>query len=104
MANVQQCYIATNIHYSILQYYSNIHWNIEGCGLTFSTMALLLHKDISSPVHKLLCNFSTTLGFFSNFPLVEQLSVHRATFQFLCLDRHNSHAPATSETIKKCRI
>ena len=40
---------------------------------------------------------------FSNFQLVEELSVHRATFQFLCLDSH-SHAPATSETIYKCRI
>ena len=56
-----------------------------------------------SPVHKLLGNFSATLGFFGNFQLVEQLSVHRATSRFLCLYSH-SHAPATSETIKKCRI
>ena len=38
-----------------------------------------------SPVHKLLGNFSATLGFFGNFQLVEQLSMHRATSQFLCL-------------------
>ena len=35
-----------------------------------------------SPVHKLLGNFPATLGFLSNFQLVEQLSVHRATFKF----------------------
>ena len=56
-----------------------------------------------SPVHKFLVNFSATLGCFSNFQLVEQLPVHRATFKFLCLDSHN-HAPVTSEKIKKCRI
>ena len=57
----------------------------------------------SSPVRKLLGNFSATLGSFSNFQHLEQHSVHRATFQFLCLYSH-SHAPATSETINKCRI
>ena len=62
-----------------------------------------MHAASSSPVHKLLGNFSATLGFFGNFNLVEQLSVHRATFKFLCLDSH-SHACATSETINKCRI
>ena len=41
-----------------------------------------------------------TLGFLSNFQLVEQLSVHRAMFKFLCLDDH-SHAHATCETIKE---
>ena len=56
-----------------------------------------------SPVHKLLGNFSAALGFISNFQLVEQLSIHRATFKFLFLDSH-SHAPATSEATKKCRI
>ena len=62
----------------------------------------MLHDWIvkSSPVHKLLGNFSATLSTFSNFYLVGQLSVHRATLKFLC---HN-HAPATSEAIKKCRI
>ena len=50
-----------------------------------------------SPVHKLLGNFSATLGSFSNFQLVEQLSVHRATFS-------HSYAPAASETIKKCGV
>ena len=44
----------------------------------------------SSPVHKL----------FGNFQLVEQLSVHRATFNIFC----HSHGPATSKAIKKCRI
>ena len=56
-----------------------------------------------NPVHKLLGNFSASLGIFSNFGLVEQLLVHRATFKFLCLDSE-SHASATSETLKKCRI
>ena len=56
-----------------------------------------------SPIHKLLDNFSATLGFFGNFQLVEHLSMHRATSKFLCLYSH-SHANATSETIKKCRI
>ena len=58
---------------------------------------------MTSPVHKLLGNFSVTLGFFGNFQLVEQLSVHRATFECLSFYCH-SHAPATSETIKKRRI
>ena len=40
---------------------------------------------------------------FGNFQLVEQLSVHRATFKFLCLHSH-SNAPAASGTIKKCRM
>ena len=57
----------------------------------------------ASPVHKLRGNFSATLDFVSNFQLVEQFSVHGATFKFLCLDSH-SHAPSTSETIVKCRI
>ena len=56
-----------------------------------------------SPIHKLLGNFSATLDFFRNFQLVEQLSMHRATSKFLCFYSH-SHAPAMSETIKKCRI
>ena len=42
----------------------------------------------ASPVHKLLGNFSTTLRFFDNFQLVKQLSMHRATSQFLCLCSH----------------
>ena len=59
----------------------------------------LVQKGLgSSPVHKLLANFSATLGFFGNFQVVEQLSVHRAASKFLCLVGH-SHAPATSETI-----
>ena len=58
---------------------------------------------ITSPIHKFLGNFSATLGLSSNFQPVEEFSVHRATFKFLCHDRR-SHAPATSETIKKCRI
>ena len=58
---------------------------------------------VRSPVHKLLDNFSPTLGFFGNFQLVEQLSMHRPTSKFLCLYSHR-HVPATSETIKKCRI
>ena len=62
-----------------------------------------LVTDVGSPVHKLLGNFSSTLGFFSDFKFVEQLSVHRSTFKCLCLDSH-SHAPATSETIEKCRM
>ena len=45
---------------------------------------------------------SAALGFYSNFQLVEQLSVHWETSKFLCLNNH-SHAPATSYTIKKCR-
>ena len=57
----------------------------------------------TSPVHKLLGNFSATFGFFGNFQLVEQLSVRRATSEFLCLNSH-SHTPAPSETIKKCSI
>ena len=36
----------------------------------------------SSPVHKLLGSFSATLGFFDNFQLVEQLSMHRVTSKF----------------------
>ena len=40
---------------------------------------------------------------FSNFQLVEQLSVHRATFKLVYLNSH-SHTPATSETVRKCRI
>ena len=55
---------------------------------------------VASPVHKLLGNFSGTLGFLSNFQVVEQLSVYRDTVKFLCLDSH-SHAHATSETTKK---
>ena len=35
-----------------------------------------------SPVHKLLGNFSVSLRLFSNFQLVEQLSVHRTTLKF----------------------
>ena len=62
-----------------------------------------MHAASSSHVDKLLGNFSPTLSFFSNFNLVEQLSVHRAASKFLYLDSH-SHAPATSETINKCRI
>ena len=58
---------------------------------------------MTSHVHKLFGNFSATLGFFGNFQLVEQLSMHRATSKFLYLHSH-SHAPATSETIKKCGI
>ena len=54
----------------------------------------------ASTVHKLLRSFSATLGFLSNFRLVEQLSVHLGTFKFLCLNSH-SHAPITSEKIKK---
>ena len=57
----------------------------------------------TSPVHKLLGNFSATLGFFSNFQLVEQLSVHRhraSVHQFLYLNSH-SHAPIASGTRKK---
>ena len=65
--------------------------NFQGCGAT--------HPGY---VHKLLGNFSATLGVFGNFQLAEQLSMHRATSKFLCLYSH-SHAPATSET-KKCRI
>ena len=57
----------------------------------------------TSPIHKLLYNFSATLRLVGNFQLIEQLSVHRATFELLCLDSH-SYAPATNETIKKCRI
>ena len=53
----------------------------------------------SSPVHKLLGNFSATLGLFGNFQLVEQLSVHWETSKLLCLYSRR-HAPATSETIK----
>ena len=56
-----------------------------------------------SPVHKLLDSFSATLGFSGNFQLIEQLSVHRTTFTFLCLDSH-SHVSGTSEKTKKCRI
>ena len=55
-----------------------------------------------SSVHKLLGNFSATLGFFSTFQLVVQLSVHRTTLNF-CVSIV-SHASAASETIKKCRI
>ena len=54
---------------------------------------------MSRLVHKLLSNFSATLGFFANFQLVEQLSVNRATVEFLCLDSH-SHDPATNEKLK----
>ena len=56
-----------------------------------------------NPVHKLLGNCSATLGPFGDFQLVGQLSMHRATSKFLCLYSH-SHAPATCETIKNCRI
>ena len=51
----------------------------------------------TSPVHKFLGNFSATLGFVGNFQFVEQLSVHRATSKFLCLDS-DSHAPGTSSS------
>ena len=54
----------------------------------------------NSPVHKLLGNFSATLGIFGNFQHVEQPSMHRATSKFLCLYSH-SHVPARIETIKK---
>ena len=57
----------------------------------------------ASPVHKLLGNFSATLCFFSHFQFAGQLSVHRAASKFLYLDSH-SHAPATSEILKECRI
>ena len=53
----------------------------------------------NSPAHRLLGNFSATLGFSSNCQLVKQRSVHRATCKLLCLDSH-SHASATSEAIK----
>ena len=58
---------------------------------------------VTSSVQKMLCNFSETLGFFGYSQLVEQLSMHRATSKLVCLYSH-SDAPATSETIKKCRI
>ena len=65
---------------------------------------LIVDYTISvSPVYKLLGNLSVTLGSFGNFQLVEHLSMHRATSKFLSLYSH-SHAAATSETIKKCRI
>ena len=54
---------------------------------------------LASSVRKLLGNFSATFGFFSNFQLVEQLSLNRVAFKFLYLDSH-SHAPATSEELK----
>ena len=57
----------------------------------------------TGPVHKLLGFFLVTLGFFGNFQLVEQLSMHRTTFEYLCLDSH-SNAPRTSETVKKCSV
>ena len=60
-------------------------------------------KALNSPVHKLRGHFSATLAFFGNFQLVEQLSKHRAASTLLSLYIH-SHAPATSETIKQCRI
>ena len=78
MASLQQIYIAYKVRY---------------CLTTLQ----------ASPVHKLLGNFSATSGFSRNFHLVEQLPVHRASFKFLCLDSH-SHAPATSQALKKCRI
>ena len=56
-----------------------------------------------SPVHKMLGNFSTTFDFFGNFSLVEQLSVHRATFKLKCLN-NDSHSPTTSGTITDCII
>ena len=65
------------------------HFDIAGPSISF------LAPDISS-VHKLLGNFSASLGF----QLAEQHSVYWATFKFLCFDGH-SHAHATSETIKE---
>ena len=56
----------------------------------------------TSPVNKLPGNFPVTLGFFSNFQLLERLSVHRATFSFLCLDS-DSNAPATNEKLKSAK-
>ena len=47
--------------------------------------------------------FGNLRAFLVTFSFVEQLSVHRATSKFLCLISH-SHAPATSERIKPCRI
>ena len=49
---------------------------------------LMLAGTVSSPVHKLLGNILATLGLFRNFQLVEQLSVHLATLELLCLDSH----------------
>ena len=54
----------------------------------------------NSLVHKFLDNSSVTLSFFGSFQLFELLSIHWATSKFLCLYNH-SHAPATSEAIKK---
>ena len=42
---------------------------------------------------------SANLGFFGNFQLVEQLSVHRATSKFMSLFNH-IYALAASEAIK----
>ena len=69
----------------------------------FSVLAREAFVFCTSPIHKLLGNFSATLGFLSNFQFAGQLSVHRETFKCLCLESH-SHAPATGETIRKCRI
>ena len=58
-----------------------------------------IYKPCPQVARQLFGNFRLS----SNFQLVEQLSMDQATFTYLSLDS-NSHAPATSETIKKCSI
>ena len=79
------------------------HEKVEINPATKLSRAIQGDKGIPSLALSTSCTFSATLGFIGNFQLVEQLSMHRATSRFLCLYSH-SHAPATSETIKKCRI
>ena len=48
-----------------------------------SSFHVVMKSASRSPVHKLFVNFSATLGFSSNFELVEQLLMHLATLSFV---------------------
>ena len=76
---------------------------LEGWQWPYPQVAWQLVGNVSATFRQLFGSFSATLAFFSNFRLVEELSVYRATFKFSCLNSH-SHAPATSEKTRKCRI
>ena len=50
--------------------------------ISFSATFRQLFGNVSATFRQLFGNVSATSGLFSNFQLVEQLSVHRAAFQF----------------------
>ena len=74
---------------------------VEGVSLPQpSVISLVNFRFIEFRHVALSTSCSTTLGFFRNFQLVEQLSVRRETSKILCLYSH-SHAPAASKKLKR---